>query len=248
MQATAPNRLLRPLYWVIWLNAERRSRKLLQFSEVEASGGRDLVRAAELTQDARLRRLFLAHARDEERHARMFRARGLALQEEGSRASGKRFLDGIGSGERGLDDLRVEDEDMHSLLAFIHLSERAAAREFATYRAVLSHDPQTQALFERILHDEESHMNYSLAELNRVSPGNGRGALWKARLRRVWRSYLRLAAGLANIISTVLLVIQYFILIPPFALAAKLSARREKRGWQSIGAAAVAQPASGAKP
>lgn len=231
MEAMAPNWLLRPLYWAIWLNAGRRSRKLMQFSEVEANGGRDLVRAAELTPDARLRGLFLSHARDEERHARMFRARGLALQMEGPRRRGPRMLDSIGSGERGLDDLRVQDEHTHSLLAFIHLSERAAAREFATYSVVLKHDPQTRALFERILRDEESHMTYSLAELRRVCPNGSRAALWKARLRRLWKAYLRLAAGLANAISTLLLLLQYFILIPPFALASRLSARREERGW-----------------
>ncbi len=232
MAATPPNRLLLPLYWLIWLNAGRRSRKLLQFSEVEANGGKDLIRAAELTGDARLRQRFLAHARDEERHASMFRARGLTLLEHGVRQR-PAFLDRFGSGERGLDELRVDEEEIEALLAFVHLSERAAAREFATYRTVLSHDPQTQALFQRILRDEESHMSYSLAELERIAPSTSRRALWKARLRRVWRSYLRLAMGLADVISTVLLLLQYFILIPPFAVAAKLSARRDKRGWQS---------------
>jgi len=208
---------------------------------VEASGGRDLIRAAELTADARLRRLFLAHARDEERHARLFRARGLELLGDAAQGSGTALLDGFGRGERGLDNLRVEDEEVPSLLAFIHLSERAAAREFATYRSVLAHDPVTRSLFERILRDEEGHMNYSLAELKRVSPGEGRAALWKARLRRLWKAYLRLATGLANLMSTVLLLLQYFILIPPFALAAKLAARRETPGWRPI-AKTVRQP------
>ena len=234
MESKPTSLLLRPLYWVLWLSQRRRSRKLLQFADVEADGGRDLVRAAELTDDPRLRRLFLAHARDEERHAKLFRARGLALRgDDGSGTTGG-LADRIGRGEPGLDDLRVEQEDDESLLAFIHLSERTAASEFASYRAVLRHDPSTQAVFERVLRDEESHMRYSLAELNRVSPDHSRRALWRARLRRVWKAYLRLAVGLAEIISTILLMLQYFILLPPFALIAKRMARREPRGWRPI--------------
>ena len=122
--------LLRPLYWALWADPRRRARKLIQFARVEADGGRDLVRAAELTGDPHLRRCFFAHARDEARHAEMFRARGLelwaSLAENGAaRAS----TDWIPPGERGLDDLRVEDETDGALLAFIHLSESAAARQ-----------------------------------------------------------------------------------------------------------------------
>jgi rubrerythrin len=55
----------------------RRGLRLLRFAEVEADGGRDLARAAEVTGDARLRQLYLRHARDEQRHADIFRRRGL---------------------------------------------------------------------------------------------------------------------------------------------------------------------------
>ena len=71
--------LLRPLHRWVWLDTARRARKLLRFAETEADGGRDLVRAAEVTPDPLLRRLFLFHARDEQRHAELFRRRGAAL-------------------------------------------------------------------------------------------------------------------------------------------------------------------------
>lgn len=219
-----------PLHRALWTSAARRSRKLLEFSQVEAGGGRDLVRAAELTHDPRLRRLFLAHAREEDRHARLFRARGVALRAQLVGRGGRPLREGTGA-EPGMDALRVEDEDTASLLAFIHLSECAAARDFATYRSVLDRDPETQALFARILRDEEGHMAYSLRELERIAGNRSRGVLWRSRLRRLWRAYLRLASGLANLFSTALLLLQYFILIPPFALAAKLSMAREKAGW-----------------
>ena len=64
----------------IWQDPQRRARKLFSFAETEANGGRDLVRAAELTDDPVLRRLFMVHAVDEGRHAGLFRTRASALQ------------------------------------------------------------------------------------------------------------------------------------------------------------------------
>jgi hypothetical protein len=226
--------LLRPLYWAIWSSPRRRARKLLQFSIVEAQGGRDLVRAAELTCDPALRRHFMAHARDEERHAWMFRSRGLALRAGQSGPGEAHLTDWIAPGEQGLDGLRIADESDGSLLAFIHLSEGGAARDFAAYAGVLGLDPLTRNLFEHILKDEEHHMRYSLAELQRVAPGRERTLLWKARLRRLWKAYLRLAGAIANVISTVLLTLQYFVLLPPFALLAKRGEKHERSGWHEI--------------
>lgn len=227
-----PSALLRPIYWVVWIDPRRRARKLLQFAEVEADGGRDLVRAAELTGDPALRRKLFAHARDEVRHAAMFRARGLALRAEmGNGPADQGVADWMAPGERGLDDLRVDQESDATLLAFIHLSEANAARNFAQYRSVLSHDPATRALFERILRDEEFHMRYSLAELDRVAPGRRRWLLWKARLRRLWKAYLRLATAIAGVMAAIILTAQYFLLLPPFALLARRAARRETPGW-----------------
>jgi hypothetical protein len=222
--------LLRPLYWAVWLDPRRRARKLLQFAQVEADGGRDLVRAAELTGDPLLRRKLFAHARDEARHAEMFRARGLALRSVASGLSSD-VADWLAPGERGLDDLRVDRESDASLLAFIHLSEANAARDFAHYRSVLGHDPATRALFDRILRDEVSHMRYSLAELDRVAPGRRRWLLWKARLRRLWKAYLRLATAIAGVMAAIILTTQYFLILPPFALLARRAARRETPGW-----------------
>ena len=230
--------LLHPLYRFIWASPRRRARKLLQFAEVEAKGGRDLVRAAELTTDPVLRQLFMVHASDEQRHARMFRARGLALGAGLSNRAENSLTDWIAPGERGLDNIHIEAEQLGSLLAFIHLSESAAARDFAAYSSVLGHDPKTRALFDQILRDEEHHMRYSFAQLGRVASGGRRALLWKARLRRLWKAYLRLASAIAGVISTVLLTIQYFVLLPPFALLAKYAGRREKAGWTAISAIA----------
>lgn len=227
---------MHPVHRLVWADPRRRARKLLQFAEVEAEGARDLFRAAEMADDPALRRRFFAHAKDEVRHAGLFRARGLALRrtlvEAGATPGPERALgDGLIPGERGFDDLAVEKESAASLLAFIHLSECAAARAFTTYGAVLGHDPETRAVIEQIARDEEGHMRYSRAELSRLAPEGARRALWAARLRRLWRAYLRFALIVADLMSRLILTLFYFLLLPPFVWVARRTARKEPPGW-----------------
>ena len=222
-----------PLDRLIWADPRRRARKLLQFAEVEAQGARDLFRAAEVAQDMQLRRRFFAHARDEMRHAALFRARGLALRRTLADPGPEQGLgDALIPGERGFDRLEVESESVAGLLAFIHLSESAAARAFAGYGAVLDHDPETRAVIAQIARDEEGHMHYSRSELERLAPDHARRALWAARLRRLWRAYLRLALIVADMIARVVLTLVYFLLLAPFAWVAKRAARKEPLGWR----------------
>ncbi len=226
------DKVLYPVHWWVWSDARRRACKLLRFAETEADGGRDLARAAELTHDALLRRLFLRHAMDEQRHAELFRARARAmLLSLPSRTTATVEANWLAPGERGLDDLAVERETDGSLLAFLHLSERAAAERFAMYRRVLSCDAATQRVFTEILRDEAFHMNYTEAQLKRVCPERYGLCLAIARLSRLGKGYLRLAVALAGIIGTLMLVMQYFVVLPLFALAAKRAQRRERVGW-----------------
>jgi rubrerythrin len=227
--------LLWPIHSWVWLDAARRASNLLRFAETEAEGGRDLVRAAELTPDPVLRTLFLFHARDEQRHAELFRRQGSVLQQalsESSR-SGPR-ANWLAPGERGLDDLRIEELEPGALLAFLHLSEKSAATEFASYRNALERDPSTRAVFDQVLRDEVYHMKYTLAQLVRVSPQRHRVLLWRARLSRLWKGYLRLALALAGLISGLVLTMLYFCLLPPFGYLAKRAARKEPVGWLPI--------------
>src|SRR6476619_8126437 len=78
-QGAAVDRLLRPVHRWVWSSFDRRVRKLIAFSQVEGDGGRDILRAAELTPDPLLRRLYLEHAIDELRHADLIRQRGADL-------------------------------------------------------------------------------------------------------------------------------------------------------------------------
>lgn len=231
-RATSLERLLRPVHRWVWRDARRRARKLLTFAVTEADGGRDLSRAAELTRDPLLRRLYLRHAEDERRHAELFRARGRTMLAGLGGAPGPAPFEArwLTPGERGGDDLRVEDEGDASLLAFLHLSERTAAARFEVYRDVIS-DEETREVFRRILRDEVFHMRYTRTQLERVAPARHRRHLWLARAGRVWKGYLRAATAVAGLLGTAVLLAQYFLVLPVFALAAKRAARRERPGW-----------------
>jgi hypothetical protein len=227
--------MLAPLHRWIWSDAERRVHKLIRFGETETDGGRDILRAAEVTSDPLLRRLYLVHAIDELRHGMLFRRRAASLLPSLPASTKPRFhADWIAPGGHGADDLEVGDETDDSMLAFLHLSEKAAASRFTVYRDVLADDGPTCAVFDEILHDETFHMNYTLVQLARVSPQHHKRRLWRARLSRLWKAYLRVAMAIASVLGGLLLMIQYFVLLPPFAWLAKRAARRETAGWVAI--------------
>jgi rubrerythrin len=225
------DRILRPVHQWVWSDFDRRVRKLLAFGEVESDGGRDILRAAELTPDPLLRRLYLEHAIDELHHGDLFRQRGAALLRTRSTHSTTLFNGTPLPGGHGLDDLSVQDEPDHRLLAFLHVAEKAAAGRFTIYRELVGDDPQTRAIFEEILRDEVFHMNYTYTQLARVLPRSYRRQVWLARASRVWKRYLRVAAAIASVLGATVLTIIYFILLPPFAWLARRAARRERLGW-----------------
>jgi hypothetical protein len=231
-------RVLAPLHRWIWRDVDRRARKLIRFAETEAEGGRHIAHAAELTSDPLLRRLFLRHALDEERHAGLFRGRGLQLRRErmADRKTDTKTgfdADWLAPGERGLDRLQVGEMSEAALLAFLHLSEKAAAERFALYGQMLEDDPETGAVFGNVLRDEVFHMTYTRTQLTRVAPARDRRTLWRARAGRLWRAYLRIAGALAGLLGGIVLTVQYFLLLPLFAIAARRAARRETGGWSA---------------
>jgi rubrerythrin len=243
-QGAPIDRMLRPLHRWVWGDFDRRVRKLIAFAQVEGDGGRDILRAAELTPDPLLRRLYLEHAIDELRHADLFHQRGSALLQLRATRSEALFNTSPLPGGHGLDDLSIEGEPDHRLLAFLHVAEKAAAGRFAIYRDVVSDDPATRAIFEEILRDEVFHMNYTYTQLARVLPQSYRRQVWQARASRLWKRYLRLAAALADVLGTTILTIMYFVVLAPFAWLAKRAARREPAGWAPIAHESADSPTS----
>jgi len=221
--------LLTPVHRWVWSDVQRRARKLLRFADTEEDGAHDLSRAAEMTPDPSLRLLYLRHAAEEQSHAVLFRRRGCDLLDP---SRGRVFeANWLAPGERGLDNLDVGSERDESLLAFLHLSEKAAAGRFVVYERVLAGDPQTRAVFARVLKDEEFHMTYTHKQLARLTPRRRGLRLWQARAGRLWKAYLRIAASLASAIGTAMLAVQYFVVLPVFSLAAKRAARLEPEGF-----------------
>src|SRR5919204_1115521 len=202
--------MLRPVHRWIWSDFNRRLRKLLTFADVETDGGRDILRAAEVTPDPLLRRLYLEHAIDELHHGDLFRDRGAALL-RARRGARHVLLNGNPlPGGHGLDDLKIDGEPDHRLLAFLHVAEKSAAGRFAIYRELVDDDPQTRAIFEEILRDEVFHMNYTYTQLTRVCPKTYRRHVWHARASRVWNRYLRFAAAIAGVFGGAILTLMYF--------------------------------------
>ena len=236
--------MLRPIHWWVWSDFERRVRKLLAFAEVEGDGGRDILRAAEVTPDPLLRRLYLEHAIDELRHAELFRQRGADLLRLRSTRSGVLFNTSPLPGGHGLDDLSIEGEPDHRLLAFLHVAEKAAAGRFEIYKEVVDDDPATRAIFEEILRDEVFHMNYTYTQLARVLPRSYRRQVWQARASRLWKRYLRMAAAVAGVLGTAVLTIIYFVLLAPFAWLARRAERREPVGWTPMAQGGKESPTS----
>ena len=222
------DRMMRPVHRWVWGDFDRRVRKLLAFAEVEGDGGRDILRAAELTPDPLLRRLYLEHAIDELAPRRFVpsarrRTSSSCVRRVPRRCSaGTRFPAATDS-----TTCPIEGEPDHRLLAFLHVAEKAAAGRFAIYREVVDDDPPTRAIFEEILRDEVFHMNYTYTQLARVLPKSYRRQVWQARASRLWKRYLRLAAVVAGVLGTIILTIQYFVLLPPFAWLAKRAEKRE---------------------
>jgi hypothetical protein len=180
-----------------------------------------------------LRTLLLRHAADEQRHAELLRARGRAILLQLAPRGGTPFeANWLAPGERGLDELHVDREQDAALLSFLHISEKAAAARFAVYREVIP-DRQTREVFRRILQDELFHMDYTRSQLERITQRHSRRHLWWARATRMWKAYLRVATALAGMLGTVVLLAQYFLVLPVFALLAKRAARRERPGWSA---------------
>ena len=228
------DRLMRPLHRWVWRDHDRRLRKLLAFADVETDGGRDIVRAAEVTPDPLLRRLYLEHAIDELHHGDLFRSRGAALIRQRGTHRTSLFDGNPLPGGHGLDDLSIEGQPDHRLLAFLHVAEKSAAGRFEIYRELVDDDPETRAIFETILRDEVFHMNYTYTQLTRVAPKTYRRHVWHARARRLWNRYLRVAVAVANLFGEAILTIIYFVVLPPFAWLASRAERRERPGWRPI--------------
>ncbi len=225
----------------VWSDPGRKYRTLLSFSETEADGGNDLVRAGRRISDAELRKHIERHSNDEVRHADLFRRRAAEVAREhnipigGDSELDARYdlagarkgndVDGHGFMNAGLIDELGELE----YVAMVHVAECKAAELFSLYRDMNEHDARTKAVFEEILKDEKYHVAYTRSFLDKWEKA-GRGdevneALKKAkgsRRMRAWKAFgLRSASGFAH----VLLFVMYWTVLLPFHLISRSGKR-----------------------
>lgn len=227
----------------IWREPQRALATLESFAATEEDGGRDLEAAARRAGDPELRGHLERHARDEVRHAALFRARAaeLALTARDESRPDKPYdlsrgrrageLDAHGFLNAGLLGELGEVE----YVAMLHVAERRAAELFEVHAALTTHDPRTRAVFEEILRDEKYHVAYTGRFLERWrAEGREREverALGQAKMSRLRGGWERLGARSGAGFARVLLLAFYWTALVPFGL---VSRRREPAsGWRT---------------
>ena len=228
------DRMLQPVHRWVWGDVDRRVRKLFAFGEVETDGGRDILRAAEITPDPLLRRLYLEHAIDELRHGVLFRERGAALlrtvrpsSRRGSRRPASRRPWPRRSARRTRtrsSSPRVPARRGEGGGGTVHPLSGDRRRRSGDSGDLRGHPARRSVSYE--LHATRSWRAWS--------PELYRRQVWRARASRLWKRYLRVAASLAGVLGGAMLPVIHFVLLPPFAWPAKRARGASRAGWITI--------------
>lgn len=207
-----------------WRGPTRTARRLEEFALTEAGSALDMLRAAELSGDRRLRRIFLRHALDEARHARMFRELARRIDPRAGRDLSEYAQI---HGQR--QDL-FERLGPVAFLAFVHLAEKKGESHFRALSAHFRGRPELQQLFARIAKDERFHVQYSRHWLSRLEPRAAR-AMIASQARTAWTAWKRAGRALGDHAARAFLALVYVLVLPPFALAQRW-ADPERKGWK----------------
>jgi hypothetical protein len=221
LTAIAATRIAMP---IAWRDPRRIAARLEGFAATEAGSALDMLKAAELEGDPRLRRLFFRHALDEMRHAQLFRAEARRIHPEGARVISEHAM------------IRATRQNLYAELglvrfvAFVHLSERRAARQFAV---IAQRRPELAPLFARVLKDERFHVAYS-AHLLETWRRDGRArevraALLRVRAESAWKAWRRAGRSLGDAVARAMLLVVWALVLPLFAVLEKR--RPVALGW-----------------
>ncbi|MFT7463770.1 MAG: hypothetical protein ACI9EF_002117 [Pseudohongiellaceae bacterium] len=232
----------------VWSDPVRKVLTLESFSRTEADGGKDIGSAATRVSDEELRGHLARHTEDELRHADLFLTRAKELRattnmppEAGAEASGDSYdlsrgrpsseVDAHGFFTSGL----LDEMGEVACVAMLHGAEVRAASLFSAHRDLTKDDPETCAVFEKILRDEQYHVAYTKATLDRwVAEGRGREvaeARSAARGGRFWSGWKRTGIRSGASFSQVVLRVMYFTILLPFGMANKGS--KTATGWSA---------------
>jgi hypothetical protein len=229
---SASSVLLRLAAPLAWRSRRRAAEKLQGFAATEAGSSLDMLKAAELSDEPRLRALFLRHAVDEARHARLFRDAARAIDPNARLAP---------SEYQKLHARRQDLLERHGLVrfvAFVYLAERRGELQFQVLRdyfAGHSALPALSPLFARIAREERFHVAYSRRLLDEWrQAGRGaevRSALWRVRAARGWEAWRRIGRMAGDLVGRVLLSLVYLLCLLPFALLQRWK-EPERSGWR----------------
>lgn len=210
----------------VWRRPRHIARKLAEFGATEAGSALDMLRAAELTTNPKLRRIFLRHALDEARHARMFRQAAQELDPAALTSLSAHALS-----HRRRQDL-YETLGDEAFLAFVHRAERAGESHFrALIHELARVEPELARLFETVAEDERFHVNYSGHWLARLAGTRARRRLLEERTRAAWAAWRRAGRVLGERAAWWVGVALYFVVLPPFALLER-RLDPERPGWK----------------
>lgn len=214
----------------------RSARMLLGFARAELGSMLDLRAAAEASPSEARRALYLKHALDEERHARMLHQRGAEL----ARARG----------EPPPSPPRADTEELFerlgevAFLAFVHRGERRGRMQFEVHRDAFGRrgDDKTRAVFEALIADELRHEAYTRELLVELAGGEAaaRAALRRAAAWEAWRIWRRAGRALAEVVYTVLMTV-LFVALLPWSLLVR-AVRPVRAGWIAEGSSRDGRP------
>ena len=207
---TAGSILVRVVTPVVWRIPGHGARKLQGFARAEQASRIDLLQAAEQSASPARRALYLRHALDEARHARLFANRSAELRRDAGRAPYGRPL--------------ADTEELFErlgevgFLAFVHRGEGRGRRQFEIYQRHFARrgDRRTAALFRAILVDERRHEDYTRRLLVEVAGGEpaARRALRRAGLWEAWRRWRRAGRALAGLLYGAAMTTLYLVAVP----------------------------------
>lgn len=215
-------RLFAPL---AFFGHRRAAATFASFARAEEGSRRDLLLAAAATRSPRRAALYLRHAGDEARHAKVFAAKSREHDLAARRARPRRF-------DADVEALfaRLGEE---TFVAFAHRGERRGRAQFEAYRAFFADrgDEEMARTFAAILDDERHHEVYTRELLLQLSGSEraARRALRRAALWEAGRSFRRTGRATAELLWRIVATLLYLVSAPLGLLTRLL--RPARRGF-----------------
>ncbi len=221
--------LLRLVAPLVWRNDAKIAAKLEGFAATEAGSALDMLKAAELTDDPKLRRLFFRHALDEARHAQAFRVAARRMLPDPMTLGSEYNL--IHATRQNL----FQTLGLHRFVAFVFLAERRGEAHFRALRRHFRSRPELESLFSCIGKDERFHVAYTQRLLETWQKqglsSTVRLALLRVRGQRALEAWRRSGRMIGDVITRLLLGVVYFVSLPLIALVQR-RADPDRPGWK----------------